>query len=268
MDTRSRIRAKMQRAVTARRGARMVARTQSTISGRRMGRVPRPLPARLVSRSGEIKALVVSSGTGAPGGAALACNSTGSIIALNLIQAGSSFFNRVGRKIEMKSLLLEFTPRPVAAARSTAADTLRVLVVYDRQTNGALPAISDILQDTEQNGTNTTISTSNINLNNRDRFQIIRDARMCLPAITNAATGVPTLAWPSTMQGTSETGALYRSFMKLGELVTQFKADSAPAVIGDISTGGLYLITFAAQAAGAEGFTIVDWNARLRYHDN
>lgn len=248
------------------------AATQATISSRRAMRmaIPRQLPARLVSRSGEIKALVVSNTTAAPGGAALAINSTGSIIPLNLIQAGSSFFNRVGRKVEMKSLLIEITLRPVVAARSTASDTARILVVYDRQTNGALPAISDILQDTEQNGTNTTQANSNINLNNRDRFQIIRDIRMCLPAITNAATGVPTAAWPTLIQGTASggQGALVREFIKLGELCTQFRADSSPAVIGDIATGALYLITFSEQAAGAEGFSAVSWNARLRYHDN
>lgn len=245
--------------------------TQSTIAARRASRamrIPRQMPARLTSFSGEIKALVVSSSTGAPGGAALACNNTGSIIPLNLIQAGSSFFNRIGRKIEMKSLLIELNITPVSAARSTGADTLRILVIYDRQTNGAVPAISDILQDTEQNGTNTTVMTSNINLNNRDRFQIIRDVRVGLPAITNAATGVPTAAWPTMIQGTHSGGMHIREYIKLGELVTQYKADSSPAVIGDIATGGLFLITFSGFGAGTEGFTIAEWNARLRYHDN
>jgi len=108
------------------------------------------MPARLTSKTGEVKALVTSSGTAAPGGAALACNSTGSIIPLNLIVAGSSFFNRVGRKIEMKSVLFEANIAPLAAARSCVSDTLRILIVYDRQPNGANPTIANILQDTDQ----------------------------------------------------------------------------------------------------------------------
>lgn len=261
----------MRSAVSRRRAAQQIRRTQSTISSRRSMMAPRiaRMPAVLTSRSGEIKALVVSNATGAPGGAALACNSTGSIIPLNLISAGSSFFNRIGRKVEMKSLLLEINLNPVSAVRNCGADTLRILVVYDRQTNGATPAITDILQDTEQNGTNTTAPTSNINLNNRDRFQIIRDIRIMIPAMTTAATGVPTLTFPSIYQGTNDwKGGHVREFMKLSEMVTQFKADSAPAVIGDIATGGLFLITFAGNAAGAEAVAATQWNARLRYHDN
>lgn len=227
-----------------------------------------PLPARLTQRGGEIKALVTSSATGAPGGAALACNSTGSIIEMNLIVAGSSFFNRIGRRIEMKSMLMEFNIAPLAAARSCVADTLRILLIYDRQTNGAIPALSTMLQDTEQNGTNTTVSTSNINLNNRDRFQIVRDYRIQLPAVTIAATGVPTAAFPSQYAGTEGIeGGHIRCYAKLGGLVTQYKADSNPAVIGDIATGGLFLVVFANTAAGSEGFSIPQWNARLRYWD-
>jgi len=49
-------------------------------------------------------------------------------------------------------------------------------------------------------------------------------------------------------------------------LTTHYKADSNPAVIGDQSTGSLFIITLADLPAGSEGFNIV-WNSRLKYVD-
>lgn len=229
------------------------------------------IPASLSSVSREVKALVVSRTSTVPAGAQLNINTTGSIIPLNMIQTGSSFFNRIGRKIEMKSLQLEVNVTPVSAARTSVSDTARFLIVYDRQTNGALPTLSDMFQDTDQGGNNTSDAQSNINLNNRDRFMIVRDYRVMLPAITNTVTGVPSAYFPSVYHSTNKDGfegAHVKDYVKLKGLVTQYKADSTPAVIGDIATGALYLVTFGMLAAGSEGYAIHQWNTRLRYYDN
>lgn len=221
------------------------------------------------SNSGkEIKAVVTSYQTKAPGGGGLNCNQAGSIIPLNLISAGSSFYNRVGRKIGMKSLMLEININPGVVARSAPADTLRILVIYDKQTNGSTPVMSDFLMDTEADGTNTTNALSNINLNNRERFDILRDWRIGLPAMTDQVSGVPTLAFPSQYSGADGVeGGKIKAYIKLGNRTTQYKADSAPAVIGDIATGALWLVTVAGSAAGAEVHSIAQWSTRLRYFD-
>lgn len=229
--------------------------------------VPASLTANL--SSSELKALDVSLATAAPGGAVLNFNSTGSIIPLNLVRVGSSFFNRIARRLEMKSLDISILPGSLQVTRSAQEDLLRILVVYDRQTNGALPSISDILQDTEQSGTNTTVAYSGINLNNRDRFSIIMDKRIMLPGAT-ATAGAITNPWPNSYGGVTgdKVGiGMIREYRKLKGLLTQYKADSSPAVIGDIATGGLYLITYSTYTAGSEIWAGVDWTCRLRYHD-
>lgn len=186
-------------------------------------------------------------------------NGTGSITAINLIQAGSSFFNRVGRRVLMKSLYFQgiVVPTGVAAA---AGDFGRVLVVYDRQTNGANPVIADILQSTDQSGTNTTGAFSNLNLNNRERFVILMDERLWLPQ--TFATGSEMVVTESAQK----TQFNIKRYINLKGLLTHFKADSSPSVIGDISTGGLFLVTLGGEPSGSEGFAI-DCGWRLRYTD-
>lgn len=133
----------------------------------------------------------------------------------------------------------------------------------DVTTNGTNPNLSDILQDTDQTGANSTNIRSSANLNNRDRFRILADYRIVLPSQTITAGVVTNPGWVDPVS----TFIDLERFIKLKGLITQFKADSSPAVIGDIATGGLFLITAGAIASGSEGFSL---NAaiRLRYKDN
>lgn len=211
------------------------------------------MPGTLRSNKSELKSLDVPFG-------ASAINTTGAITCINMIRAGSSFFNRVGRKIEMQSVRLKASIVPLRT--SAAPDYARILIVYDRQSNGALPALADILQTTDQAGTNTTTSFSGVNLNNRDRFVILRDHHIVLPSLSVAA-GVVTN--PGFVDQVSRAFN-FDDYVKLKGLVTQYKADSAPAVIGDIATGSLLLVTVGSIAAAAEGFQ-ADVETRLRYRD-
>lgn len=237
---------------------------------------PRGLAAQPGLRSGigEVKSLDVGYATAAAtgGGIPLVLNSTGTIIPLNLITAGSSFFNRVGRKIEMKSVEFEFQPGVLTLSIASPVDQGRILIVYDRQTNGAIPALADVIQDTDSAGTNTSNALAGLNLNNRDRFLIIMDKRIELPQVTNTA-GVVTNVWPNSFGGAEDGdgGAgvgVVHAYRKLKGLVTHFKADSAPAAIGDIATGGLFVLTLGINAVttGAS-FNIPYWKSRLRYVD-
>lgn len=242
--------------------------------GRRAPMVPRAVPAgqrRTNQFSGyavpggsrsEVKALVTSWFSAAPGGAVMACNSTGSILCVNQIQAGSSFFNRIGRKIEMKSIRLTGMIVNVSAARTTGPDYLRIMVVYDRQTNGVLPTIANILQDTDQTGTNYNSALCGINLDFRERFKVVIDKRIYLPATVSTAGGGSTY-----VAFTNQDNMIMDEFRKINGLQTHYKADSGPAVIGDVATGGLYILSQSENiAAGTEAWELV-WDVRLRYCD-
>lgn len=86
-------------------------------------------------------------------------------VLLNGLATGTSASDRIGRKIIMKSIFLRYAYQ--LQSTTTGGSPLRILVVYDKQANGAAPAITDILL--------TDNFSSNNNLSNRDRFVTLMD---------------------------------------------------------------------------------------------
>lgn len=183
-------------------------------------------------------------------------NTASNIILLNGIQAGTGFYNRVGSRVEMKNLQMNGFIGPAAAATAANPSMLRILIVYDRQPKGALPTISDILQDRNQVGTALTGGLSHVNLDNRDRFIILRDLRWYTPTVTaGVVSGV------SSGVGEPWTWSM---FLKLKGLGTHYNSTADPCTIANISTGALYAC-FVTETNDS------DWNVeadfRLRYDD-
>lgn len=81
---------------------------------------------------------------------------------LNGIANGSGGTERIGRKILIKSVQWRAIFQPAAPASQH-----RVVIFYDKQANGAAPAITDIME--------TNAFTSPLRLGNSDRFVIISD---------------------------------------------------------------------------------------------
>jgi len=131
---------------------------------------------------------------------------------------------------------------------------------YDRQPTGALPAVSDILQSRDQTGAATNNGTSEINLDNRDRFQIVRDMQYYVPAATFTA-GVMTNG--PQFPGQDDQQWDVNEFIKLKELSTHFKSSTNPTAIADIATGALYAVFVSV------GDNIMQFSGgfRLRYND-
>lgn len=226
-------------------------------------RPPRPANTqvpRLMPSTGTEKKVIFFGTADAINGAG-ALNATGTITCLNLIQVGSSMFNRIGRRIQLKSLRLRLQLVTINATRTLQfADVGRIAVVYDKQTNGAFPTLTDVYQDTEQSGTNTSTTLTGLNMNNRDRFITIIDKQVMIPGGVLTA-GLLTSVYPDN----GENITMMDEYRKLN-LTTFYKADSNPAVIGDIATGALYFITFASYPAGSELFQVI-WNCRIKYVD-
>lgn len=221
----------------------------------------RQIPSVLRSNHGEVKSADVVSTN-------YLLNSTGTVAALNLVQAGSSYFNRIGRKIEMKSLQMKGQLNGIGANSQGLAAGGRILIVYDRQANGALPVYADVIKSqTQVSGTTQSLNYDMVNLDNRDRFLILRDIEFTMPSVTRVASADTFSGYPTSAHtdSTCEEGQ-FNQFIKLKGLVTHFKADSSPAVIGDVATGTLLILSFGSFASGSEG-----WNAnltfRLRYKD-
>jgi len=203
-----------------------------------MGVQARGLPASLTSHRPEIKALDNPIET-------LTVSNASSIGVINYIRAGSSFCNRIGRKVEMTSVRVSGYFQAIQTAE--APQLARIMLVYDRQTNGAVPALADIIQSTDQAAANSTTILSGMNLNNRDRFTILMD---------------------KVLGGTG--GDLknhgFKKFKKISVNTTFNQLNGGN--VGDIQTGSLYLLTFLGTNCVTVTAPVTTGRIRLRFMDN
>lgn len=211
------------------------------------------LPANWQPTGAEIKAIDIAAGSYLLRDPAVASD----VILLNGIAAGTGFFNRIGARAEMRNLHVRGT---IANFATAANDSFgRVLIVYDRQPTGTLPVIADILQSRDQAGTASTSGVSEINLDNRDRFTILRDMEWFLPPCTNTA-GVLTNG--PNFPGTDNPFDV-NMFIKLRGLGVHFKSTAAPTTIANIATGALY----ACFVATLDSVYVANVGFRLRFDD-
>jgi len=172
-------------------------------------------------------------------------------IPLNLVQSGTAIWQRDGNLIRMNSLRIRGQWRNAA---TTVPVALRLLVVYDNMNNGTIPAITTVLQNIDQAGAATSSVYSELSPLQRDRFKIVRDIWLSAPPCTNTA-GVITN--PFLLESTEEFSV--NEYIRLKGLNSFFSTNSSPAVIGDLTKGGLYLYVFGTAAWD---FT---WTSRLRF---
>lgn len=164
---------------------------------------------------------------------------TGVVSPLNLVPLGDDSNTRDGRKIRIKSIQI--------TGYGASADTKgapRIMVVYDKQTNGSLPAITDILESNNW--------ASYHNLNFRNRFKVLYDNIGGLKRGTNPLMVVP--------PGTPSAQFIWHDYIKC-DLETIFSA--APAGIQMIESGALFFIYLGTGLTSLVG----DFKTRIRYVD-
>jgi len=169
-----------------------------------------------------------------------AMDTTGSITLINAVPQGASSSQRIGKRIQLKSLQVRGT---VGSASATAFAAGVVLIVYDKRPTGSMPNITDIL--------NTVNAYSFNNDNNSARFRVLK--RMRYQCIGNA--GTPTTA----------SNFAADMFLNLKGLPVTFK-DAGTGAIGDIEEGALYVVTVGDQAAGTSAANL-HAGFRCRYVD-
>nr|WAE42818.1 MAG: capsid protein [Cressdnaviricota sp.] len=191
-------------------------------------------------------------------------NSAVAGVLLNQVQEGAGFNQRIGRKICAKSV---YVNGHIGAATTGpfAEESLRLLLVWDYQPNGANASAAmvwtDLIQavDGASGVTNTTLD--GLNLNNRDRFKVLRDEKFYMPGNNIVAPNNQqyTSNWIPTM---SEVEVKW--YVKLPNLETQFNSTSNPITFANINNGALYLI---AQGTTGGQYRFV-YTSRFRYEDN
>lgn len=170
--------------------------------------------------------------------------SAGQINLFNGVASGTDFNQRIGRKITMKSLYLRFTLNPIATASAPVGDIVRVMMIYDTQANGALPSVTDVLV--------TANWQAAMNLNNRDRFKVLYDKFINMPANTYTA-GALTAGSPTQK---------YLSKFKQCSLEVVYSGTAA--TIGSIATGAVYTLVISS----ANNVSNINLDIRTRFIDN
>lgn len=155
---------------------------------------------------------------------------------INGVAQGTTASTRLGRRINMKSILLRYN---FACLPTTAGgDSVRILIVYDAQTNATAPAVTDIVV--------ANSIAQPMNLSNARRFRVILDE--LVPGF--GAQG------PPSQQGTR--------YVK-GDWPVEFNTGSA-GTVGDITSGAMWMLVWQ----GGRLITLApDSNivTRIRYSD-
>jgi len=185
----------------------------------------------------------------------------GSIVLLHAPKVGSEFTSRVGRKTCAKSIYIRGIcglNGPNTGGGPTAgfspSQQLRMILFVDWQPNGAAPVATDILKFAN--------SASQLNLNNRDRFHIIKDKVWFFDTST------------SNQAAINRTGASVKVYKKIniettfnGTVSQGNSATDTQGAIADISTGAIYMMWVGSATASATTAGRFSGTTRIRYVD-
>jgi len=188
----------------------------------------------------------------------------GSVYGLNCTTEGTSDCQRVGRRITMKSIEIRILPFVVgdASVDSNIPTSYRIMLLYDKQFNKTLPAISDVLAARHADASLTNNIFGPINMANRDRFLVLRDVLWTNDSeLASANTSVSTLIWQ--MCGVKHPKKIHW-YIKLKGLETLYSTSTN--ALTSINSGALYLFCLCDSQTnpGVMNFTL---SSRLRFYD-
>lgn len=182
-------------------------------------------------------------------------NTTGQFNLLCSPQAGPDINERIGRKIQIKSVYIrglvssEAGDQDGPVVTTSPGQLARMIVFTDNQPNGAAPAVTDLLQSAS--------ALSQLNINGRDRFKIHIDKQWALkPYAYNNTSGFALAALSDAIA--------YKKFKVLNE-ETIFNA-TVSATITQITSGALYMFFIGTVPTGANDATAA-FSTRVRYTD-
>ena len=174
-------------------------------------------------------------------------------ILLNGCIAGSQNYNRIGRKINNRSIQVRGWINSVTTGAAADDQLCRMLIVYDKQSNGAAPTWANVIQSQDITGATSSTSSDMVNLDNRDRFIVLRDRCYAMSFQSSTAT--------QAVQG-SHTVCMVEEYFKIN-LETIFNAGTA-GTVGDITTGAIHVFFCGSNASTIYSFI---GSFRTRFED-
>lgn len=169
-------------------------------------------------------------------------SATGVLVLLNGVAPGTGASQRIGKKLVMKSLYFRAAIGSGVTGANVFRGHVRLLFIYDKQTNATAPTVSDILQQ--------PFGSAAMNMDNRDRFVVISDKQFAID------------------QAGGHQSASCKFFKKLN-LQTIFNAGTA-GTVADISTGSVYLLLISDDTGsiGSTNQPQISYYNRIRYDDS
>jgi len=174
---------------------------------------------------------------------------------------GTGTNQRIGNKIRYKSIRVQYWIN-YNNTNTIPADQLRFLLIYDSQPNGAVPALTDVVQNYTSASATSVDTQSSLNVNNTDRFRVLMDEKVLFPNLVFSG-GNPAVNFDYS--NNDSTGKFMTDrFIDLKELPAQFNAANGDAIT-DFTKGSLvYCFYNQTNAAGSYDINLT---ARVRFYD-
>ncbi len=180
---------------------------------------------------------------------ALTVATTGGVIYSDTLVAmaiGTGESNRIGRKIQLKGIYMRGSIQlNNQTVPGSTADRVRVILYWDKQTNKAAAAVTDLLK--------TANVDSFRNLNNSGRFMFLHDKTYAL----SSQSGGP-LSTTTTNYGEKRVNL---TVSKNVSITIEFVADT-PSV-ADLASNNI-----GVMCISQDGLVTIGYTARIRYTDN
>lgn len=171
-------------------------------------------------------------------------NTTPVFTLLNGISQGADSDNRVGRTVVMSRINIRLQMTNETAVKDRLSQ-MRILLVYDRQTNGAVFNVTDVLDA-------VTLESQWNHDQTETRFLVLYDSVVPLNTYGGSATSVDVYHW-------------FKSIEQFICLPTQYVDNGS--TVASIVRGSLYLVYFGPDVASSTDFDCVG-TCRLFYYDH
>ncbi len=166
--------------------------------------------------------------------------------ALLTIPEGNGEEERIGRSITIKKIAWRYTiTKSSQATLANTSDVVRVFLVHDKQANGALPAVLDLLE--------TAVFQSFNNLSNSRRFRVLMDKTYDLSNPSGSGQNAADAFGEFTISDT---------FFKECNITIEYDNSAATGAITTIRSSNIFALYISQDAR-----CVVVSNMRFRYTD-
>ncbi len=170
------------------------------------------------------------------------------VASLNIIAQGTTESERIGRRVVIKKIGFRYDiSLPNTASASQTFDTVRIMVVHDKQCNGATADDLDVLEDADFQSFN--------NLSNKKRFTVLMDRTHSVQSVAGSGRG-------STDTLSYAAGVDSYTWYKDVNITIEYDNSVTTGAIESQRSSNLLFMT-----AGRAGFAGIIGNMRLRFHD-